>query len=312
MRRTCIIDTGYRPSAVRRGSAKPALAIAVVFSVCGCDSILSDRCEPPYTFDGTACVLASTGGSGMPDAGHDPIAVDAPPPLACSQDLQADPLNCGVCGDVCASGVCSAGVCLGTIPGQIVAIGHDYSSANPAMVRVLGDAIAMGQGSQLVVMRIYDGDVPSHAITAAIDSAAAQVGRTWRAAYAPAQPSADAFDKATVVLVEPRQGDGASLASQGSAWAPAFASFIARSGIVIVLESATSLSYVYAGAAGLYTVSAPVSITGQLVTVTSVTDAVTQQVVSPYLADSSSVSFPGGSGGVIETSGSVPVVMHLP
>jgi len=50
-------------------------------------------------------------------------------------------------------------------------------------------------------------------------------------------------------------------------------------------------------------VPAPVAITGEQVTVAAANDAITVNVASPYLAEASSVVFPGVTGVITDASG---------
>src|SRR5688572_1830554 len=70
-------------------------------------------------FGGGAAAVAGVGSAGAKGAGGKPTKAkpDCCPaeyPTLCGRtcsDLQADPLNCGGCGAVCASGVCTNGTC---------------------------------------------------------------------------------------------------------------------------------------------------------------------------------------------------------
>jgi hypothetical protein len=141
--------------------------VALVCLVTGCfDSLLGAPCKQGYTVSDGKCVIeqgvsppdalhipdaqmtpiADAGPDGNPPDGNPPDGnpPDAPPDApTCTADTQNDPANCGVCGHACASGICSTGLCAGDPRGHVVAIGHDYASANTPMLRVLGNAAAL-------------------------------------------------------------------------------------------------------------------------------------------------------------------------
>ena len=308
---------------------KICVALACVVAT-GCfDSLVSDPCTSGFTMSNGSCVLdiGPDAGQGRPDAGPNgpdagPVAdatmADAltcpAPMLACGDvctDGSSDPNNCGRCGRTCASGICQTGACVGDIVGHVVAIGHDYRSSHAAMARVLANAIALGASPSLHV-GYYAGsasEVSADGTRIAATMALAAMGRTH------SDLSIDAVTDQTlspldVLVVDAQTGDGDALDALGTTWAVPLANLLGRGGVVVVLEGVNGTSYRAAHGAGLYDVAAPADATSQQVTVVDGTDAVTQQVASPYLAESTSVSFPG-TAGAIENSGGDGVVFHV-
>jgi hypothetical protein len=78
-----------------------------------------------------------------------------------------------------------------------------------------------------------------------------------------------------------------------------------------MLHGNGSVTHRFAQGAGLYTVATPVDATNMPAMVIDSTDAVAQLVVSPYLAELSSVVFPGVTSPVIATVLGDTVVFHL-
>ena len=316
------------------------VAIALCLAT-GCfDSLVSDPCATGFTMSNGSCALqiGPDGGQGGPDAGQrgpdggapgvdaGPIAdatlpdatvdalVCAAPLLTCGDvciDGSSDPNNCGRCGRTCASGICEASVCVGDVVGHIVAIGHDYRGYHAAMARVLGNAIALGASPSLHI-GYYAGtanDVSANGTRGAATMALAAMGRTHT------DLSIDTITDQTlspldVIVVDAQTGDGDTVDALGATWSVPLANFLGRGGVAVVLDGVNGTSYRAAHGAGLYDVTAPVDATSQQVTVVDGTDAVTQQVPSPYLAESTSVSFPGTTG-AIENSGGDAVVFHI-
>jgi hypothetical protein len=249
------------------------------------------------------------------DAGPD-APVCAPPGLMCGgvcTDVNVDPDNCGVCNRICPSGVCAAGVCTGSLRGHIIAIGHDYLASHPAMARVIGNSVALGSAFDLGVARWHGTSTIASqtGVTQAITAGLVRIGRPWHSVALPAGPVAGAFNGVDVLVVDAQTGDGAAAEATGAMWSAAISAFLMRGGVVVVLEGALGVSYRYALGAGLYTVGAPVDVTGQLAVVIDGSDVTTQQVVSPYLAEMSSVTLPGAPSPTITTLSIEGIVFHL-
>lgn len=253
-----------------------------------------------------------------PDAMVADAAPDAGPPCGIGLDLcygecvdlQTDPDHCGSCTHSCASGICIAGHCQGEPWGHIVAIGHDYTSSHSAQRRVLANAVSLGASSDVRVAW-FPSESPSMAHVAAMSTGMSAIGRAWHQVAFPATPSAS-FAGVDVVVVAPDTGDGDAAETTGTAWAASLDAFLRTGGVVIVLDGANGTNHRFAQGADLFDVGAPVVVTGQPTAVVNGTDALAEQVVAPYLAEATSVSWPGAPRPVVTTMGGLDtIVFHV-
>jgi hypothetical protein len=312
---------------------KMLACVAIVATGCF-DSIVSDPCKSGFSLSHGACVADQTGPDGgfdgRPDGGpggDDASTVDTPdagprvdafvcqaPNMQCGDtciDTTNDPNHCGSCTRVCASGICENSQCVGAIVGHVVAIGHDYQSYHQGMARVLGNAIALGPNTQLVV-GFYRGTATDQASSGAYVAANTGVNLTGRphSFVGITNISATTLAGLDAVVIEAQTGDGNAAEALGQTWTSPLNAFLARGGVAIVLEGAGGVSYRAATGAGLYTVATPNDATSQQVHIADPTDAVANSVPSPYLAETTSVSCPGMPA-VIANAGDEAVVFHL-
>lgn len=307
--------------------------LLVLALVAGCfDSIVDNPCAPGFELSDGACIAVPdpgeggtitppTGGGGggttvspPSDGGVTPPVCTAPE-VACDGecvDLQTDPDHCGACDHVCASGICEAAHCVGELSGHIVAIGHDYSSFHAAMARVIGNAVALAPKNNVALARLRGtaSEASIAGVTKAITQSMAAMNRPWHSVALPGTPSVTALDGANVLVVDAQLGDGAAAQALGAAWADAIDHLLQRGGVVVVLDGVGGVGYQFAAGANLVTLaSAPIDTTNQPALVLDPSDAVAQQVLSPYLAETTSVAFPGEAGPIGTATGTL-VVHH--
>ena len=312
-----------------------SLGVISAALLAGCfDSLVDNPCAEGFSLVDGAC-LAGDG----PDAGTGDDDVKAPtnnntddedtgggndggaggdggegetcelPLLACDGaclDVSSEPDNCGACAHACASGICSAGHCTGDLSGHIVAIGHDYQSYHLAMARVLGNAAALGEHRDLSIA-LYRGDNPAGGVHSALGAGLAQMGRPFHWVTLPVV-APNALAAVDVLLVEPQTGDGAAAEAAGANWSVAIDNFLQHNGVVIVLEGSAGVSHRFAYGASLYAYT-PVDSTNLPAHIVDSSDAIAQQVVTPYLAETTSVTFPGASPVIAGPDGNA-VVFH--
>ena len=158
----------------------------------------------------------------------------------CTAELEVDPNNCGACGNVCASGLCYSGVCADDRAGNIFVIGHTYKTANQALYRVLGNALATAPNKNINVT-VYVGGASSlqrSAVSNAVSYGAGYMG--YRATKTLAtNPVAvqGLLPTSDVLVIGPQaQASNAELDSINAQWQFPIDDFLRRGGVVVVLD----------------------------------------------------------------------------
>ncbi len=246
-------------------------------------------------------------------------------------DVTSDPDNCGGCGVVCASGICAKGACTGATPGHTVVIGHDYASAGvTSEASLLANAVFLPRTNPLRVLSFeqYADTTQMVHVKAILKAAAQSSGRTLTLTpetdYTRVPADLVAVPAYDVVLVydQPNAPTG-TLATIGAAWQTSITKFFIGGGDVVVLDGASGAHPEMATlltSSGLLLTSSEVPIaTGTQLLVVASGDAVGNFVVSPYAAQTDTVSFvtsEANGGNVtyvvdeLTTGGLVPVVIH--
>mgnify|MGYP006335662853 CR=1 FL=1 len=155
-------------------------------------------------------------------------------------DVTTDPDHCGGCNVRCASGICEMSVCADAIAGQAVLVGHDFSAANIAMQRLLGNAVFLAQGAPVRVL-VYQGESDATSVAGvehAIDVVKAELGREWQRtdaieALVPLQLSA-----ADVLLIHAQvQASNSSLRKLAQEWGNALSRFVETGGVIVLIDA---------------------------------------------------------------------------
>jgi len=292
------------PPAAEAPDAAPVCPIGLATCTTGCADLVGDvdNCGSC----GTACgaELACSNGTccGAAELGCRGACID---PLT-------HPDNCGACGIPCASGICQAGVCAGAPVGHLVLIGHDYQSTRAGMNRLVGNAVFLARVPEVTVATYAVGATPSGVIgaNAAIDQVAREIGRSWRRVPvdAAAVPGALAGADAFVIYAETTLAP-AELDALAAAWRAPIATFLAKGGIVIVLEGAAAETHRLVG--DRFACTGRSIATGSALTVSAPRDAMAAAVPTTYWAEVDTVAFTGTTGGAVVTDAAGDaVVVH--
>jgi hypothetical protein len=231
-------------------------------------------------------------------------------------DLQNDEDHCGSCGTACASGICTAGQCADVLPGSLVVVGHDYSTAaSAAMKRIASNAVFLGGTPvKAVVYRGTAKQASADGIKAAIDSD----GRSWDQVAADPEHVTDQLRGATAFVIEPQAtSTNDELQALGQKWGLALSQFLLRGGAVVVFETNTTSNdgtYKILEPSGLFTASKREVISKQQLSVASLGDTVAGRVTPMYASATTTVHFldvPAAGTVVVKDKDSKAVVYHL-
>jgi hypothetical protein len=217
-------------------------------------------------------------------------------------DFQNDPLNCGACGKICASGICVAATCQGSTPGDIVLIGDDFTGAqnSTAPSKLLQNAAFIPSTNPLRILS-YEQFATAGAVTTVKN--AINAGATLRARTVKYTTSTMAADLAAigletkfdVVLVHDQATlTAAEAATDGAADAAALLQFTKAGGVVIVLDGANGEDAMptFVTNAGLVSLASDTFFpTPGRGTIVAPGDDVGQGVVSPFATGSRFVTF---------------------
>lgn len=193
-----------------------------------------------------ACVTSGLNDDTTEVAQH----LDGTDPLACTADVMTDPLNCGACGTVCGSGLCYSGVCADDRAGHVTVIGASYRTSNPALDRVLGNAVFMTdkRPAKIVTWKGPRGAVAPADVVSGTNAALTRVSLVMKHAFKlyPAAtssavqtmlPTADIF----LVYAQPQSTDD-YLHALGDEWSIPLDDFVRRGGVIVVLDAPSTVN----------------------------------------------------------------------
>jgi hypothetical protein len=230
---------------------------------------------------------------------------------ACIDPL-SDPDNCGACGIACPSGICQQGACTGAPVGHLIVIGHDYVVTRTGMSRLLGNAVFLARTPQVAVATYASGAMPAgvNGATGAIEQVAREIGRSWRNVPVDSVSLPAALPSVDVLVVYAQDTVAvANLDALAAAWDDSLTAFLARGGIVVILEGGPGETHRVVG--GRFATDGRAVATGTVLAVSAPGDAVAAAVPIAYFAEVDTVAFTGTTAPVVvvDTSGD-PVVLH--
>ena len=301
----------------------------------------TDSCAPPYVTAAHCgdCFTACTGTNDTCKVTDGGVYACAPmcslPTTNCGGvcvDQNSDPDNCGACGRVCASSICTASICQGAANGDIVYIGHDYSSTpfGTSQARELANAVFLGAFNPIRILSFEKFSAPGSVARAKsiITQAATASGRT--VAFTVSTTTTDipsnlvAANYDVLLVYDQVNASSGTLAPIGASWRATLTTFTHLGGVFITLDGDTmgdggagGEMPLFETATGQLIVASHTAMPiGALMTVTAPSDSVGTAVVSPYAArrNSSHFSTEANGGAVVyvavEQTSTEPVVVH--
>ena len=299
------------------------------------DVVSTDACMPPYdtpqqcgdcftqcAAPNNLCTLADGGFACAPQC--------TPPQISCGTicvDPTSDPFNCGGCGIFCPTFICTNSMCVGSTPGEVALIGHDYATSIPPTVpqaHVLTNAVFVHNLPRVRVLAYqhYANAQNVANVTAILKSYATSNGRTL--ALTPTSTDGDIPSMLTitsfdVLLVYDEPSAGANtLGPLGTSWASTLATYTQEGGIVVVLDGATAPDMpLFITRAGLLNVTAQTVLpsTERVINIAP-GDTLGSGVQSPYKVTNESARFAADppstkiSYVIFDQAGNEPVVIH--
>ncbi len=240
-------------------------------------------------------------------------------------DKFSDENNCGMCGNICPSGICQAGHCVGAGFGHEIMIGMDYTdvalSLSSAQVTMLANAVLLVNKPTINVL-VYDefGDAVSIArIQTWLTTAASGRTLTFKSAQGwTSVPSKLAVTDYQVFLVyDQPMAPVDQMATSGTLWNGAMDAFAKGGGVVVVLDGGTGHTMDLLTNGGLLSVTGETSVAGTQVKVDAPTDVVGLNLPDIFLARRNSVAFTTTQAPdshhvfvVKDNAGALPVVVH--
>lgn len=228
------------------------------------------------------------------------VALCDPPLVACGSqcvDTTSDPNHCGACFNKCPSGICQDSKCVGVTSGHIVVLCSSYQQnfQQSPQTTLIGNAVFLPPQNPVRILA-YTEHSPTNienAVNQAIGWAAQQKGRTFQitvadsAAMVTSELTKSKFE--VFLVYDQTTAPAGALGPAGTSFAPAIASFVAIGGVVVVQSGGGGTGDMKSllTSSGLLAVTAQSNIDGSLLYNQAPFDALGVNVVSPYVAQTS-------------------------
>jgi hypothetical protein len=175
-----------------------------------------------------------------------------PPLINCGGtclDPRMDPLNCGSCNHICSTFLCANSMCVNGTNGEVVVIGHDYSTLIPpggAQQKVLTNSVFIRAASPLRVLA-YEGNAAMASVTrvtgilqtfAAQSSHPINITATTMGTDIPAMLDPMTFD--VLFVFDPVSAAAGTLGPLGTTWNAKVTAFLAGGGLIVALDGGTN------------------------------------------------------------------------
>ncbi len=214
-------------------------------------------------------------------------------------DVETDPRHCGTCGVACASGICLDSECIGAASGHQIAICASYERNTAGQNTLLSNAVFIGASDPVRILGfVRDTERASEVGTDyALNQAARIAGREYNITKVTALNSVNnqltRSDFDVFLVYDQQEAPAGRLGELGSSWADPILDFSRTGGVVVLLTGGGGTGEMgdFIENAGIFNVDGISNHDGERLYVKSPGDAVGINVISPFLATSTSCLF---------------------
>jgi hypothetical protein len=197
----------------------------------------------------------------------------SPPLTNCSGtclDLTSDPFNCGMCGKICPSFLCQASQCVTGFNGELVLIGHDFSTQVPnpgSQVTVLLNSVFIRPNNPLRVLAYerYAAAAATARVTSILQNGPRPVTLTRTSLDGDIPTKLNVTDFDVLLVYDQAAAPAGALGALGTSWSSTLTTYLQAGGLVVVLDGARAVDGGTSEMPALLTNGSLIAVTAQTV-----------------------------------------------